>query len=104
MSRSPASNLNTSPLETVLLAVSAAQASKFPLEEASNTPTQPTLPHVPVAVANSAALELVAVVGSVPLTLNAHDILAYDPPETSVPPPVSEGAAVKVLNRQCQAM
>ena len=94
-SKSPASNLNTSPLATALEADNAAQAIKLPLDEASKIPTWVTVPQEPVAVTNSTADPLVAVVGEVPDTVIAAILfLAYEPPEHSVPPPVSEGAAV----------
>jgi len=59
-------------------------------------PAQPIDPQLPPeAAANSIAAALVALVGDVPETVIVPVATrAYALPDTSVPPPVSEGAAV----------
>lgn len=91
----PAANDAVSPDPIVLLVVNAAQNNRFPVVAASNTPKCVTVPHDPVAVTNVIAFALLIdpaddVFQSEPAVL----LRAYDPPLTSVPPPLSDGAAV----------
>ena len=77
MSKSPAGMRSTSPTSITLLVVSGAQASMLPLVLASNKARCVIVPQLlPVAVGNSAAAALVAVVGFVPLTVNVVDTRA----------------------------
>ena len=75
---------------------SGAQANRLPEVDASKMPAQPIDPQFPPeAAANSMAAALVNVVAVpepeiVPVTTRAYPL-----PDTSVPPPVSLGAAVK---------
>lgn len=61
----------TSPLATTFDADNAAQQSKFPPDDASKIPVWVIVPQEPVAVTNSTAAPLVAVVGDVPETVIA---------------------------------
>jgi hypothetical protein len=96
MSRSPAGTRKMSPSLIVRLVVSAAQPSILPLVIASKMATCVTVPQLPpAAAANSMAALLVQLVGLVPDTVIVPVTLrAYALPVTSVPPPVSLGAAV----------
>ena len=88
--------LKTSPSLMVLAVVSGAHASKVPTVLASNIPAHPTDPQFPPdAAANSMAAALVNVVAVPDPEIVPVTTLAYPLPETSVPPPVSLGAAVK---------
>ena len=57
-------------------------------------PTHPIVPQSVVAVGNVIADVFTANAVPPPVIVNAITCLAYDPPETSVPPAESEGAAV----------
>jgi hypothetical protein len=93
--------LNVSPLPTVLFAVKSPYHRRFPDELASNTPTPVIVPHEAVAVAKvNATPLLVAVLTPAPVTvgklvvLHVTEYLAYEPPDTSVPPPAIPGVVV----------
>jgi hypothetical protein len=81
----------------IVLAVdNGAHASRFPAVLASNIPAHPIDPQLPPdAAANSMAAALVNVVAVPDPDMVPVTTLAYALPETSVPPPVSLGAAVK---------
>jgi len=88
----PDAILNISP-ESIALAVSnAVWYNKLPDVEASLIPIQPTVPHEAVAVGNvTSALFVVTPLEGEP---NVTDVLAYEPPDTSVPLPASVGSEV----------
>lgn len=95
MSRSPAGIRKTSPTSIVLLVDNAAQANIVPLVEAVNKAMCVIVPQFAVvSVGNSMAELFVATVGLVPETEKAAEMRSYPLPDTSVPPPVSDGAAV----------
>lgn len=77
--------------------VNAAHASILPPVDASKIAAQPIVPQFPPdAAGNSMAAAFVAFVGDVPETVIVPvAVRAYPLPLTSVPPPVSLGAAVK---------
>jgi hypothetical protein len=93
--RVPIPNEGVSPFPTVFDVVSAPHLSMFPVVEASNSPKCVMVPHDAVAVGNVTAAALLddpadAAFHVAPVVATR----AYAPPETSVPPPASVGAAV----------
>ncbi len=88
----PLAILKISP-ESIAFAVSnAVWYKRLPDVEASLIPIQPTVPHEAVAVGNVTSALLV----DTPLdgAPNVTDVLAYEPPDTSVPLPASVGSVV----------
>jgi hypothetical protein len=90
--RLPVEILKISP-ESIALAVSkAVWYKRFPDVAASLIPIQPTVPHEAVAVGKVTSAEFVdAPLDGAP---NVTAVLAYEPPDTSVPLPASVGSEV----------
>jgi len=88
----PEAILKISP-ESIVFAVSnGVWNNKFPDVVASFKPIQPTVPHEAVACGNvQSALDDVTPLDG---AANVIDVLAYEPPETSVPLPASVGSEV----------
>lgn len=88
-------NEGVSPVPTVFDVVRAAHLSRLPPDAASNSPKCVTVPHDPEAVGNviAAAFDVEPVAADVQ-SAAAVVTRAYEPPDTSVPAAVSDGAAV----------
>ena len=88
----PEAILKISPESIVLLVSNGVWNNKLPLVEASFKPIQPTVPHEAVACGNvtSALLDVTPLEGAP----NVTEVLAYEPPYTSVPLPASVGSEV----------
>lgn len=86
--------LRVSPESTVFDAVRAAQAKRLPADEASKIPKCVTVPHAAEAAAKDTVALIAFEVPEAAAHFEARATRAYEPPETSVPPPASVGAAV----------
>jgi hypothetical protein len=88
----PVAILKMSPESIVLLVSNAVWNNKLPDVEASFKPIQPTVPHEAVACGNdtSASLDVTPLEGDP----NVTAVLAYEPPDTSLPEPASVGSEV----------
>jgi len=84
-----------------LLVLNAEYAIRLPLVLASNTPTWLTVPYDAVAVGNSIAAELDAVL---PDTVKAADCLAYAVPEVDTSVPLASSAGLLVNKAKYQAV
>jgi hypothetical protein len=90
MSRSPVAILKVSPASVVLFVVRVPHNSKFPDVIASK------IPIATVVAAGIPVKSILALLDVAPLdaAAKAAGCLAYEPPVTCVPPPVSSGATV----------
>tara|TARA_R100001510_G_scaffold53922_1_gene56003 strand:+ start:379 stop:675 length:297 start_codon:yes stop_codon:yes gene_type:complete len=84
-----------------LLELNAAYAIRSPPEDAVNTPTWLTVPYDAVAVGNSIAAELDAVL---PDTVKLADCLAYAVPEVLTSVPLASSAGLLVNSARYQAV